>query len=70
MTNLKIQAHAIAMERYMVDIDTSILNTIKLNLTNLLMEEFDEIDPISAQILKATWREEIKCIGLELIKRN
>ena len=70
MQNLKTQIHTIAMARPMIDMETSLLLTIKSNLKMLLTEEIEGIDEVSKQVIRSTWAAEIVNIELEIIKRN
>jgi hypothetical protein len=70
MNNLKTQVHEVAMTRPMIDMETSLLLTIKSNLKMLLTEEIEGMDEVSKQVIRSTWAAEIENIELELIKRN
>jgi hypothetical protein len=68
--NFKTQIHNVAMTRHMIDIETSLLLNIKANLENLLTEEIEGVDELTKHAMHHVWREEIKNIDLELIRRN
>ena len=70
VNNLKTQIHNVAMTRSLIDIETSLLLTIKSNLEMLLTEEIEGMDEMSKQIIRSTWKAEIANINLEMIKRN
>lgn len=70
MNNLKAQIRTIAMTRLMIDMETSLLLTIKSNLKTLFTEEIEGMDEVSQQFIKSAWAAEIGNIKLELIRRN
>jgi hypothetical protein len=67
---LKNQINTVAMTRALIDIPTSLLYNIKVNLTKLLTEEIEGVDELTIQVIRSTWAAEIVDIELELIKRN
>jgi hypothetical protein len=70
VNNLKTQIHTVAMTRSLVDLETSLLLTIKSNLENLMKEEIEGVDEMTKQVIRGTWKAEIKNIEMELINRN
>jgi hypothetical protein len=67
---LKNQINMVAMTRALIDIPTSLLYNIKVNLTKLLTEDIEGVDELTIQVIRSTWAAEIVDIELELIKRN
>ncbi len=56
--------------RPLVDVQTSMLITIKTNLFELLMSDIEGVSPTTQNIVKDTWLAEIESIDRELCLRN
>ena len=68
---VNLQAQAIVLtERPLIDVPTSMLVTIKNNLTKLLKEEVVAENPILADIVRLAWTEELKGVTREMILRS
>lgn len=68
--NLKHEVlEVIARERPYVNLDTTMLHSIKKNLDILLLEDIKG-DPIMISIIRSTWKSEIQDLERELVLRN
>jgi hypothetical protein len=68
--DIKTQIHQVAMTRSLIDIETSLLLNIKTNLQDRILEDFPDMDEMTKQVIRSTWKAEIANIDLELTKRN
>jgi hypothetical protein len=53
-----------------IDLPTSLLLNIKSNLNFLLKAPIDNTEPVLHEIMRNTWKAELKGIESELIQRN
>lgn len=68
---LQTQTSELVMStRPYVDLESSLLNTIRRSLQGLTREKMVGINPITEEIIRSAWKAEILAIGNELIQRN
>jgi hypothetical protein len=58
------------LERPLIDIQSSLLNTFVKALKRNLEKDLDEVNPLHEMLIKETWREQLKGLERELILRN
>lgn len=58
------------IERPLIDIQSSMLNTFVKALKLNLEKDLDEVNPLHEMLIKETWREQLRGLERELILRN